>query len=451
MNRTYKHRLILAGLLLVSLFVSSTAIAKEEILPNFSLKDGQTVLFLGDSITYGDMYIQYLDAFLYTQYPDWHVSLINRGIPSETCAGTSEPTHDPPRPDVHIRLDRTLESVKPDLVFICYGMNDGIYHSPNAGILEKYKTGMTRLVNRVREATDATVIILTPPPFDYRPFAKKQKPADQAEPDYRFPAEDYDDTLASFAAWLMTQREEGLKVQVIDLHTALSNILKERRKTDNDFRLAGDGIHPGPTGHWLMARAILCAIHAIPNAKITVHQMRTAVKSKLVTSDNQLPLPLDPRLDQEIVSLAKESKDFSGITPYLNQPLFVPIPRKVYPNHLSVLGLRRSQTYELQSAGKTFGTAASEELLEGVDLTSYPEFPLNKTSQEVLKLVQQRRQILRDVWIMSDPSPRLASEQERLLKTSKSTAEQATELDAKIRELCQPVDLNLTILLKGEK
>ena len=32
-----------------------------------------------------------------------------------------------PRPDLHERLDRALPKTKPDLVFACYGMNDGIY------------------------------------------------------------------------------------------------------------------------------------------------------------------------------------------------------------------------------------------------------------------------------------------------------------------------------------
>ena len=429
----YSKFLFLVALLLTSFSFSSPCSAREELhRDEFALEDGQTVLFLGDSITYGDMYIQYLDAYLYVKYPQWNIKLINRGIPSETCAGTSEPTHDPPRPDVHTRLDRTLKTVKPDVVFICYGMNDGIYRSPNAEVLEKYKAGMTRLVGRVREATKAKVIVLTPPPFDYRPFANKQKPADQAQPDYRFPAPDYDRTLASFAKWLITQRTTGLKVPVIDLHTILSEVLKERRYTEDGFHLAGDGIHPGPSGHWLMAQAILEGLHAHRVEGSSGTKATSESEGELAWKDEPLPLPFDPRIEAGILGLADSHE------------------RLLY-YRLQIHQLSPSASYELRVGDEVFGTATGKELDEGIKLANYPDFPLNKTSQEVLKLVQQRRQILRDVWIISDPSPRLAGERERLLKTSKSTAEQAKALDVEIRKLCQPKELKIIVTRKDEE
>src|SRR5438045_2369180 len=94
------------------------------------LQTARRILFLGDSITYGGSYIDYLEGYLLTRFPEKHWEIINLGLPSETVSGLSEPGHAGgsfPRPDLHERLDRALEKVKPDLVFACYGMNDGIY------------------------------------------------------------------------------------------------------------------------------------------------------------------------------------------------------------------------------------------------------------------------------------------------------------------------------------
>src|SRR5438132_4669375 len=93
----------------------------------FPLKDGQRVVFLGDSNTYAGKYIAYLDAYLCTRFPDKRFELINLGLPSETVTGLSEPDHPYPRPNIHDRVERALTLAKPDVVVICYGMNDGIY------------------------------------------------------------------------------------------------------------------------------------------------------------------------------------------------------------------------------------------------------------------------------------------------------------------------------------
>src|SRR5437667_12345012 len=93
----------------------------------FLLKDGQRIVFLGDSNTYAGKFITYLDAYLCTRFPDQRFELINLGLPSETVSGLSEADHPYPRPNVHERVDRVFELTKPDVLVICSGMNDGIY------------------------------------------------------------------------------------------------------------------------------------------------------------------------------------------------------------------------------------------------------------------------------------------------------------------------------------
>ena len=55
----------------------------------FFLKDGERIVFFGDSITENGAYVQYVDAFLRTRFPQLRFEVLNRGISSETNAGTS--------------------------------------------------------------------------------------------------------------------------------------------------------------------------------------------------------------------------------------------------------------------------------------------------------------------------------------------------------------------------
>jgi len=90
----------------------------------------ERVLFLGDSITWMGGYVNDVEVYFIVHYPNIHFIFINVGLFSETVSGLSELGHADgkfPRPDLHERLERVLGQTKPDLVFACYGMNDGIY------------------------------------------------------------------------------------------------------------------------------------------------------------------------------------------------------------------------------------------------------------------------------------------------------------------------------------
>src|SRR3954470_24380863 len=141
------------------------------------------IVFLGDSITYGGDYIEFFEAFARKQYPRAELDIINLGLPSETVSGLSEPGHAGgafPRPGLHERLDRVLEKTKPDLIFACYGMNDGIYYPFAEERFVKFREAMVKLREKAA-AADATVIHLTPPTFDAAPLKGRTLPAGLAE------------------------------------------------------------------------------------------------------------------------------------------------------------------------------------------------------------------------------------------------------------------------------
>ena len=214
---------------------------------------GKRVLVLGDSITQDGRYVSSLEYYLQQLAPETKCDLISIGLSGETVSGLTEAGHPRPRPCVLERLDRALQAVKPQVVFACYGMNDGIYHPSAPEHLAAFATGLRQLITRVR-AAGATLVLITPPVFDPVPVAAKTVPATAPAFGYgRFFA-GYDAVLAEFAAMETALREPG--VTVIDLHTPMAAALTARRATDPAFTFAPDGVHPGDAGHLLMARII---------------------------------------------------------------------------------------------------------------------------------------------------------------------------------------------------
>lgn len=204
------------------------------------------ILFLGNSITWAGNYVNDVEAYLRVQYPGRELEFINTGLSSETVSGLSEPGHAGgsfPRPDLHERLARVLEQTKPDLVFACYGMNDGIYMPFDKDRFQKFKDGINRLHIEV-EKKGAKIIHLTPPVYD----------------ELKGKSIGYAAVLDRYADWLLSKRQA--KWDVVDIHYPMKKYLLAHRKVDakfglDGFALAQDGVHPGEPGHWIMAREIL--------------------------------------------------------------------------------------------------------------------------------------------------------------------------------------------------
>ena len=204
------------------------------------------VLFLGDSITYSGQYVAFISAYHHARFPGRVIEFLNLGLPSETASGLSEVghlQHGFPRPDLHERLGRVLDRTRPDLVLACYGMNDGIYLPLTADRFQAYQESIRWLREEVIRA-GARLVLVTPPIYD----------------DVRGGQKGYGAVLDRYAEWLLEQRVRGW--DVVDLHTPMKTHLEQHRATDPAYNMAGDGVHPDATGHWLMARSILLHLGA---------------------------------------------------------------------------------------------------------------------------------------------------------------------------------------------
>ena len=81
-----------------------------------AIPQAKRIVFVGDSITYGGGYIEFIEAAMIAAHPDEEHVVLNIGLPSETVSGLSEDGHAGgkfPRPDLHERLDRVLAKSKP--------------------------------------------------------------------------------------------------------------------------------------------------------------------------------------------------------------------------------------------------------------------------------------------------------------------------------------------------
>ncbi|MDF2922205.1 MAG: alpha/beta hydrolase fold [Paenibacillaceae bacterium] len=212
------------------------------------------VLFLGDSVTDNSLYIAYLDAYFRLHRPELDISLIPLGVSSETASGLSEPAHPFPRPCVHDRLAAALREARPDWVVCCYGMNDAIYYPFSEERFAAYREGMLALVKQIRQS-GAKAAVMTPPPFDTASFSGHTAPEDAADFSYMKPYEAYDLVLERYSDWLRSLNAETVD-GFIDIRTPMKRDIAQRREQDPQYS-SGDGIHPNPYGHWVMAATLL--------------------------------------------------------------------------------------------------------------------------------------------------------------------------------------------------
>lgn len=379
--------------------------------PNAML-NAKRIVFLGDSITYAGQYIAYLETALTARFPEKRFEFINVGLPSETCSGLSEDGHAGgkfPRPDVHERLQRVLDKMKPDLVVACYGMNCGIYLPLDDQRFAKYQDGIQRLRKAVH-ASGAQIIHLTPPVYD--PTRGSGSP-------------DYNTVLDRYSEWLVSQRTYGWTV--IDTHTPMIANLAERRRQNPKFVLAGDGVHAGSTGHWLITQAILEAV--LDGSKQSAAEEITLLNANesegmKVECHARLGLPIDPTWDRDSLEIAKSAK-------WLNR-------------HCVAMKALKGPRYDIFEGDKLVGSLTAVELQSafGADLGLLETLSENIRSKELLNKITARQRLLIDSWLNEVGHLRPG------MSKGKPIAEaiaEAAKLTDEITAISQPTKLALTL------
>src|SRR5579862_3162569 len=122
--------MLLNKFVLIPLVFATLAPAQQD----FFLKDGDTVVFYGDSITDQRLYTTFVETFAVTRYPRLHLTFVHSGWGGDRVTGGGGGPIDE-------RLRRDVFAYNPSVMTIMLGMNDGSYRALDDAIFTKYKRG----------------------------------------------------------------------------------------------------------------------------------------------------------------------------------------------------------------------------------------------------------------------------------------------------------------------
>src|SRR6266403_2232191 len=168
--------------LTVVLGVTASVIAGD-----FFIKDGDRVVFLGDSITEQRLYTTYIEAYALTRHPDWKLTFRNvgwggdtswlrqRSHPDEKQLFAADDANQQTIIDDSVGrgLKRDVLPLEPTLVTVKFGMNDHSYQAFREDIFRAYVRSQSQIA-QVLKSHGARVAFLTPQPIeDKRPDPDK--------------------------------------------------------------------------------------------------------------------------------------------------------------------------------------------------------------------------------------------------------------------------------------
>lgn len=404
---------------------------------DYLIRDGDRVVFLGDSITEQRLYTTYIEAYTVTRYPQWNVTFRNvgwggdtswlrqRAHPDEKALFAADPDQQQSMVNDAVKrgLERDVLPLQPTVVTIKFGMNDHSYQPFREDIFRAYARSQERLARVLQEA-GARVALLTPQPIeDKRPDPDK----DARNQSLRKFSDGLEDVAGKTGAMFVDQFDPYLGL-----------MMRERAADPAAFIGGGDAVHPGPAGHTLMAWAVLKGLGAgalvsrldidAGAQKVTSAERCKADNLKLSDGalsfdrfDDALPMPIDPR--------AKAALQLAPVLDELSR------------YELRVTGLS-AEAYEVKIDGEVVGTVSRDTLAKGWNLAAEAG-PITRQSRSVLDLVFKKNDVFfrrwREVQLLSLPNwaRNPVSEAGRRAEIA-ALDRQIAEFEQQIAMACQP-------------
>ena len=357
-----------AGAALFSVSVAGVAGAQTSPSP-FALRDGDRVVFYGDSITDQRLYTTFAEDYVVTRFSRLNIKFVHSGWGGDRVTGGGGGPID-------LRLRRDVLVYKPTVMTIMLGMNDGGYQAFNQGTFDTFTNGYAHILDTVQKAAPGVRFTLIEP-----------SPSDDVTRAPKFDG-GYNGVLARYGAYV-TETAGTRKQIVADFNTAMVAMLATANAADPNLaqQLIPDRIHPSAGGHLIMAEALLKAWHApslVAAVRIdaasgkTVQADNTQVsnlKTGAVVSwderDAALPMVVDP--GDPLVRLALKSSDF---TDALNR------------EPLRVTGLSAAKRYTLRIDNSDVTDLTGAEFARGVNLATLPT-PMARQALIVLSLTRE--------------------------------------------------------------
>ena len=366
------------------------------------LQDGDTFVFLGDSITHQCLYTQYIEDFFYTRYPERRIKFHNAGVSGDKAG------------DALARFEEDVASFKPKYVSVLLGMNDGRYEDFSSETFAIYQRDM-RAIGEQIVGLRSTAIGLSPTFFDHHQLANEL----ENNPNYRFKSrefsEQYNALMAFYGAWLRGESGES-GIPYINFYGPLNDMTEKQRRTQPDFTLVPDAIHPEAAGQFIMAYEFLWQL--TPD--------RRGVSSIGISKGKKgwVAGKAGGEVTDLIVSDEADSVTFKFLAPALpwvvpevesgNEKLKWPSPlgaragyrltaagHRMSNERLKIVGLKPG-SYELKIDDVVVGNYSHAQLGSKVELQSNEATPQYQQALKVAKLNRERNdkavRPLRDTW-----------------------------------------------------
>ncbi len=238
--------LMVSGGLFAQTPAQKSKVEKVAPVPTLDLQDGDTFVFLGDSITHQCLYTQYIEDFFYTRYPDRQIHFHNAGVSGDRA------TH------ALARFEDDVASFKPKYVSVLLGMNDGEYKDFSQDIFGVYKKDMLEVIGKIDELKSSPML-LSPTMFDHHQLELRA-----SDPTFPFKnrefSKQYNSIMAFYGAWLREQAT-GNRYAFADFWAPLNDLTFLERRSEPDFTMVTDAIHPDAGGQVVMAYSFLSQLN----------------------------------------------------------------------------------------------------------------------------------------------------------------------------------------------
>ena len=382
-----------------------------------ALRDHETIVFFGDSITEQNLYTAYLETFLLSRFPGKKLAVFNLGWSGDTASGGNK------------RFARDVAPVQPTLVFVNFGMNDGGYKAYDEATLRTYLAAQGALADTIRQVGAREVLFTTSPVDD---VLRKDQGV-------------YNDTLSRMARALSgLAAERGLPL--IDLFDPMLAGPAPREG-------AGPGLHDDPRhdpsqrrGHLVMAYLALRRIdmpREVGEIVVEGGKVRAsgATVGGAVAGDGGVEFDLTlPFLPFYVPKEARPALDL------------VPLEEELNRFRLQVTPASAGGSFVLSVDGKTAGVFTREELARGVDLALLDGAPWAEAGRTLWEAAQYRWKEHFEAWrVMGlqkpvSMMPGLATFEPH----ARAQRAYADELGRSLQELARPGTYHLALRPQGE-
>ncbi|MDO5581486.1 MAG: SGNH/GDSL hydrolase family protein [Planctomycetia bacterium] len=342
-------------------------------------KDGDTVCFLGDSITHGGVFHYDIYDYYLTRFPERTIHFYNAGISGDSASGALG------------RLQEDVYDRNPTAIAIMFAMNDvgrGNYvANPTAaqlkaqkGAIDRFFASTQKIVEQTESKLHPQFFFITPSPFDQTAVMVK----DNNQPGCN-------DGLGQCAELVRKYAAEK-KATVVDFHGPMTALNLKMQKTDPKWTIIGpDRVHPREPGHLMMAWLFLKA----QNAPSLVSNIEVDFAApKILKSENAMIADLEADHGKLTFSVLEKALPFP-IDAEANSVLqLLPITEDLNREIFSVKGLN-APAAKLLIDGNEIGSFSKAELEKGINLAMNPKTPQYQQAQKVHQIGKTRRGIER--------------------------------------------------------